>query len=108
MNSSGAAPVPPSLPSITMKSGVMPVSSIALQIAMNSQLWPMHSLNPAGLPPERSRIRAIISSNPRGVEKAECAAGEMQSCPIGTPRMAEISAETLAAGSTPPWPGLAP
>ena len=32
-NSSGAAPVPPSLPSTTMKSGRMPVSSIALQIA---------------------------------------------------------------------------
>ena len=30
-NSSGAAPVPPSLPSTTMKSGRMPVSSIALQ-----------------------------------------------------------------------------
>ncbi len=30
VNSSGAAPVPPSPPSTTMKSGVMPVSSIAL------------------------------------------------------------------------------
>ena len=30
VNSSGAAPVPPSAPSTTMKSGVMPVSSIAL------------------------------------------------------------------------------
>ena len=36
IRASGAAPVPPSFPSITMKSGVMPVSSIALQIAMNS------------------------------------------------------------------------
>ena len=36
-NSSGAAPVPPSAPSTTMKSGVMPVSRIALTIAMNSQ-----------------------------------------------------------------------
>jgi hypothetical protein len=66
MNSSGAAPVPPSLPSITMKSGVMPVSTIALQIAMNSHGWPMHSLNPAGLPPDNSRIRAMNSSSPTG------------------------------------------
>src|SRR4051794_21850268 len=35
-NSSGAAPVPPSEPSTTMKSGRIPVSSIALQMAMNS------------------------------------------------------------------------
>ena len=40
-------------------------------------LWPMHSLNSAGLPPDRSRIPAIISSNPRGVENEECAAEEM-------------------------------
>ena len=32
----------------------------------------------------------------------------MQSQPIGTPRVAAISADTFAAGSTPPWPGLAP
>ena len=32
----------------------------------------------------------------------------MQSSPIGTPRVLEISSVTLAAGSTPPWPGLAP
>ena len=45
---------------------------------------------------------------PVGVEKARCLAGEMQSSPIGTPRILEISSETFAAGSTPPWPGLAP
>ncbi len=43
-----------------------------------------------------------------GVEKARCEAGEMQSSPIATPRILEISSETFAAGSTPPWPGLAP
>lgn len=47
-------------------------------------------------------------SSSTGVENAECFAGETQSCPIGTPRVAAISALTLAAGSTPPWPGLAP
>ena len=43
-----------------------------------------------------------------GVEKAEWRAGEMQSTPIGTPRASAISGDTFAAGSTPPWPGLAP
>ena len=32
----------------------------------------------------------------------------MQSSPMATPRILEISSETLAAGSTPPCPGLAP
>jgi hypothetical protein len=36
-NSKGAAPVPPSEPSTTMKSGVMPVSSMALTMANHSQ-----------------------------------------------------------------------
>src|SRR6202000_29878 len=81
---------------------------MALQIARNSQGWPMQSLKPAGLPPDSRRIspmKAIISS---GVENARCDAGEMQSSPIETPRIFEISSDTLAAGSTPPWPGLAP
>ena len=68
----------------------------------------MHSLKPTGLPPDRRRssaMKAIISS---GVEKAEWRAGDRQSSPSATPRMAAISAVTLAPGSTPPWPGLAP
>jgi len=47
-------------------------------------------------------------SNSSGVENAEWRAGETQSRPIGTPRVTEISALTLAAGNTPPWPGFAP
>ena len=43
-----------------------------------------------------------------GVENALCAAGETQSCHAGTPRASAISGVTLGAGSTPPWPGLAP
>ena len=43
-----------------------------------------------------------------GVENALWRGGEMQSSPIATPRVAAISRLTLAAGSTPPWPGLAP
>mmetsp|Transcript_9623 Transcript_9623/g.22372 ORF Transcript_9623/g.22372 Transcript_9623/m.22372 type:complete len:239 (-) Transcript_9623:174-890(-) len=108
VNSSGAAPVPPSAPSTTMKSGVMPVSSMALQTANHSQGWPMQSLKPVGLPPDRFRslsMNCIIST---GVENALWRAGEMQAWPTGTPRAAAISGVTLGPGSTPPWPGLAP
>ncbi len=96
MNSSGAAPVPPSVPSTTMKSGQMPVSSIALKIARNSHGWPMHSLKPTGLPPDSRRSSAMNSIISIGVEKAVWRAGEMQSCAVGTPRVAAISALTLA------------
>ena len=68
----------------------------------------MHILKPVGLPPDSLRIsptNAIICS---GVENARWVAGEMQSSPIATPRIFEISSDTLAAGSTPPCPGLAP
>ena len=68
----------------------------------------MHSLKPAGLPPDSRRSLAMKSIISIGVENAEWRDGEMQSTPIGTPRVAAISAVTLAAGSTPPWPGLAP
>ena len=68
----------------------------------------MASLKPVGLPPDSSRSRATNSSSPSGVENAECRAGDTQSCPIGTPRVCEISALTLGEGSTPPWPGFAP
>src|SRR5262245_41751146 len=50
---------------MTMKSGWMPVSNMALHIAMNSQGWPMQSLKPTGLPSERSRncaMKCIIST----------------------------------------------
>ena len=108
VNSSGAAPVPPSLPSTTMKSGVMPVASMALTMAKNSHGWPMASLKPVGLPPDRVRRRSIKCSISSGVEKALCAAGETQSSPTITPRVVAISMVTLGPGSTPPWPGLAP
>lgn len=100
--------MPPSAPSTTMKSGTMPVSSIAFAIPKNSHGWPTHSLKPVGLPPESSRSRSTNSSSPRGVENAECAAGDTQSLPIGTPRVSAISGVIFAAGSTPPWPGFAP
>ncbi len=43
-----------------------------------------------------------------GESKALCRAGLMQSWPGGTSRAWAISIVTLAPGSTPPWPGLAP
>ena len=108
VNSSGAAPVPPSAPSTTMKSGVMPVSSMAFTSANHSHGWPMQSLKPVGLPPESSRRRAMKCIISTGVEKALCDAGDTQSTPTGTPRASAISIVTLGPGSTPPWPGLAP
>jgi len=108
LNSTGAAPVPPSAPSTTMKSGVMPVTSMALTMANHSQGWPRQNLKPVGLPPESVRSLAMNCIISTGVRKALWLAGEMQASPSFTPRAAAISAVTLAPGSTPPWPGLAP
>ena len=65
-------------------------------------------MKPTGLPPDSSRSRAMKCIISIGVENALCDDGEMQSTPTGTPRAAAISGVTLGAGSTPPWPGLAP
>jgi hypothetical protein len=48
------------------------------------------------------------SMNSVGVLNALCAGGETTVRPIGTPRVAAISALTFAPGNTPPNPGLAP
>ena len=48
------------------------------------------------------------STNSTGVLNALCAGGETTVRPSGTPRVAAISGLTLAPGSTPPRPGLAP
>src|SRR5882757_915806 len=90
------------------KSGAMPTARIALQIDRNSVRAPMHSLNPIGLPPDSLRRVAMNWTNSVGVENALCAGGDTTVLPIGTPRVAAISALTLAPGSTPPKPGLAP
>src|SRR5690625_37968 len=86
LNSTGAAPVPPSAPSTTMKSGMMLVSSMALAMPINSQGWPMHSLEPTGLPPLSSRSWRMNSISSRGVEKALCRGGDTQSRSMGMPR----------------------
>jgi len=46
--SNGAAPVPPSPPSTVIKSGLIPVSIIALHKAIKSLRCPIHNLNPTG------------------------------------------------------------
>jgi len=53
------------------------------------------------LPPDERRHRIAAF-------EAEWAAGETQSWPSGTPRVAAISALTFAPGRTPPCPGFAP
>ncbi len=106
--SSGAAPVPPSPPSTTTKSGVTPSATIALQMPRKSERDPRQSLNPAGFPPESSRIFATNRTSSRGVEKTLCAGGDTHFSPLGTPLASAISCVTFAPGSTPPMPGLAP
>jgi glutamate synthase domain-containing protein 2 len=85
--------------------GVLPGAKVTAEIAAARGV-------PEGVdcisPPESERSFAMKSSISSGVANALCAAGEMQSTPSGTPRAAAISAVTLAPGSTPPWPGLAP
>ena len=107
-NSRGAAPVPPSPPSMVIKSGVIPVLTIALQIARNSRRLPMQSLNPIGLPSESFLSWATNCIRPTGVEKELWVAGEITSLPMGTLRIFEISSLTFIAGRIPPCPGFAP
>ena len=108
ISSMGAAPVPPSAPSTTIKSGTIFVSSMAFTMLINCQGCPIHNLKPTGFPSESSRscwINCIISM---GVLNAECWDGDTQSCSRLTPRIWAISSEILSLGKIPPWPGFAP
>ena len=106
--SAGAAPVPPSDPSTTMKSGVVSSSTIALQIASSSWRVPTQSLKPAGLPPASSRMWAMKRISSRGVENTLWPGGLTHVCPCGTLRVSAISLVTLAPGRTPPIPAWLP
>ena len=79
LNSTGAAPVPPSAPSTVIKSGVIPVANIALQILRNSAGLPIHNLKPMGLPPLKLRNCSIKLSKSLGDVHSGLIAGEMQS-----------------------------
>jgi hypothetical protein len=59
-----------------MKSGVMPVASIALQMAKKSVRRPTHSLKPVGLPPLSVRSRSTNCSRPMGSPNSVCDGGE--------------------------------
>mmetsp|Transcript_43094 Transcript_43094/g.99831 ORF Transcript_43094/g.99831 Transcript_43094/m.99831 type:complete len:207 (-) Transcript_43094:828-1448(-) len=107
-NSKGAAPVPPSAPSTVMKSGQMPVSTIACARASSSSGLPTHILSPIGLPSDSSRNFAMKSINERGSLNAECAGGELQSSSIEMPRAAAMAGVILDLGSMPPCAGFAP
>mmetsp|Transcript_24863 Transcript_24863/g.80295 ORF Transcript_24863/g.80295 Transcript_24863/m.80295 type:complete len:231 (-) Transcript_24863:937-1629(-) len=109
-NSAGAAPVPPSPPSMVMKSGTVPLSIIAWQSAANSSGRPTHILKPMGLPPESSRSCATNFMSPAGEEKALWRGGELQSDHGGgpRPRASAMTGVILLAGRMPPCDGLAP
>lgn len=59
-----------------MKSGEMPMASIASQIDRNSVRAPTHNLNPTGLPPDDARSVVRNCTNSVGVENAVCAGGD--------------------------------
>ncbi|MCY1332683.1 hypothetical protein D9M69_183790 [compost metagenome] len=62
----------------------------------------MHSLKPTGLPADSSRRRTMNCSSSSGVLNSLWQDGEMQSSPMGTPRVEAISAVTLCLGRMPP------
>ena len=104
---SGAAPVPPSPPSIVTRSTPRPVSAISRTSSCQNDRSPTADLIPTGSPVSAASI-STQSSIPSTSENSACRDGLTQSTPCGTPRVAAISAETLTPGSTPPSPGLAP
>jgi hypothetical protein len=107
LNTSGAAPVPPSPPSMVMKSTPRSPRAISRARSCQSCISPTADLIPTGRP-ETSASFSTKSSSSSAEEKAECAFGLMQVTPTGIRRIRAISGVTLAPGSTPPRPGLAP
>ena len=76
-------------------------------MARNSHGWPTQSLKPTGFPPLRRLQLGDETHHARAASKRRRGApAKGNRCPLGTPRMAAISAVTFAAGSTPPWPGF--
>ena len=89
------------------KSGPVPVAAMRRVRSSQNACSPTADLMPTGRP-VASAMRSITSSMPSTSWKAVWPAGLLQSTPAGMPRMAAISALTLAPGSRPPSPGLAP
>ena len=111
MNTSGAAPVPPSPPSMLTKSTPRPPGPRSPSICLTSESQNSR-LPTADLMPTGSPVSVAISSTKSSIESASlktwCRLGDAQSWPGGMPRISAISRLTLAAGSMPPSPGFAP
>ena len=70
VNSAGAAPVPPSAPSIVTKSKWIFSVVIAFTIEINSQGCPIQSFIPTGLPPESFFSSSANFNNSTGLENS--------------------------------------
>ncbi len=107
LNTSGAAPVPPSPPSMVTKS--TPRSRLDICAARSSQnvRSPTADLMPTGSPVSSASSSTQSSMLSTSLNSA-CREGLMQSTPGRMPRIRAISSVTLAPGSRPPRPGFAP
>ena len=107
MNTNGAAPVPPSPPSMVTKSTPRSEFAIAAMSSSQNVGSPTADLIPTGSP-----VSAASSSTQSSMLsmswKAVWREGLTQSRPCGIPRISAISSVTFAPGSKPPRPGFAP
>jgi hypothetical protein len=108
LNTSGAAPVPPSPPSMVMKSGAR-ARSCPSRARSSPEVHLAHGRLDAHRQPGRvgepldeveHRVDVVKGRVRRGADAVLA--------PIGMPRIFAISGVIFAAGSTPPRPGLAP
>ena len=104
---SGPAPVPPSPPSTAMKSGPRPVEAMCQASSTQKLRAPTADLIPTGSPLASAR-RSTKSTRPATSSNSGWRSGLRTVTPTGTPRAAAMTGVTLAPGSTPPRPGLAP
>ena len=107
VNVSGPAPVPPSPPSMVMKSGPRPASAMREANSIQKRRSPTADLMPTGRP-QASATRSTKSTSPATSSNSGWRLGLRTVTPTGTPLAAAMAGVTLAAGSTPPRPGLAP
>ena len=99
--------MPPSPPSTVTKSTPRSPRAISRVSSCQKLISPTALLMPTGTPVS-SATSSTKSSRLSSSVKAVCRDGLAQSLPIGMPRISLISLVTLAAGSRPPSPGLAP
>ncbi len=87
---------------------MIPVSSMAFTRPRKFLGVADAELEPRGL--AAGKVAQLLDKVQQALGRREgrMAAGDTQSLPMATPRMAAISSVTFAAGNTPPWPGFAP